>query len=121
VHAACDGMMDAEILVTYEERLRAEKGLRWQPWVDGQREKVERGFNFLEGMVGEGVVKATAEREIAGVAEVAVAVVLSMFDGRIPWREGRPGLEAFYKSWQGRESFIRAVSTRDADWKRSVL
>jgi glutathione S-transferase len=121
VHAACDGMMDAEILVAYEERLRAEKGLKWQPWVDGQREKVVRGMDFLEGMVGEGVVKATKEGEAAGVAEVAVAVVLSMFDGRVPWREGRPGLEAFYKIWQGRESFVRAVSTREADWKRDVL
>jgi glutathione S-transferase len=39
VHAACDGMTDAEILVIYEERLREAKGLKWQPWVDGQREK----------------------------------------------------------------------------------
>lgn len=40
VHAACDGITDAEILIIYEERLREEKGMRWQPWVDGQREKV---------------------------------------------------------------------------------
>ena len=40
VHAACDGMTDAEILIIYEERLREEKGLLWQPWVVGQREKV---------------------------------------------------------------------------------
>lgn len=40
VHAACDGMMDAEILVIYEERLREGRGLMWRPWVDGQREKV---------------------------------------------------------------------------------
>lgn len=122
VQAACDGMMDAEILIIYEERLREEKGLKWDPWVQGQREKVRRGFDLLEKMVTEGVIDEKKDGEDVSVAEIACAVCLSFFDVRsLEWRKGRPGLEKFYRSWETRESFVRAVSTRDADWKRVKL
>jgi len=122
VHAASDGITDAEILVIYEERLREEKGLKWQPWVDGQREKVMRGFDFLEKMAGEGVIGVKTGDEKVSLAEVAAAVCLSFFDARqVDWRKGRSELEKFYQSWEKRESFVRAVSTREADWKRPKL
>ena len=121
-HAACDGITDAEILVIYEERLREEKGLRWEPWVVGQREKVKRGFDLLERMVREGVIREAEDGKEVSLAEIACAVCLSFFDVRkVEWRDGRPGLEEFYRSWEARESLVRAVSTRDADWKRAAL
>jgi glutathione S-transferase len=73
-------------------------------------------------MVKEGVVKAKKEEEKVSVAEIATAVCLSFFDARqVEWRDGRDELQKFYQSWETRESFVRAVSTREADWKRAKL
>lgn len=81
-----------------------------------------RGFDFLEGMAKEGVIKVKSGTEKVSLAEIAAAVCLSFFDARqVEWRQGRSELEKFYQSWEDRESFVRAVSTRDADWKRAKL
>ena len=65
IEGACDGITDAEILVAYEERLRKEQGLLYQAWVDGQREKVKRGFQYLENILKEerGVLREQKQGE----------------------------------------------------------
>lgn len=120
VHAACDGITDAEILVIYEERLRKEKNLYYQTWVDGQHEKVMRGLDLLERMAKEGVLRKRDHSESISLAEISAAVTMDFFDLRkINWREGRGALEAWYNSIQGRPSLIQAPLGRDVDWKRS--
>jgi hypothetical protein len=81
-----------------------------------------RGFDLLEKMAKQGVIKAKKKEEKVNLAEIAAAVCLSFFDVRqVEWRGGRDGLETFYQSWEMRESFVRAISTREADWKRAKL
>ncbi|KAF2101991.1 hypothetical protein NA57DRAFT_73431 [Rhizodiscina lignyota] len=88
IHAACDGMVDAEILCVYEERIRAEKGLLYQPWIDGQREKVTRGFDFLERMAKSGAIRTREAQQTISLAEVSAAVALRFFDTRkVEWRQ----------------------------------
>ena len=73
-------------------------------------------------MAKEGVIKVKKEDEEVNTAEIATAVCLSFFDTRqVEWRKGRTQLEEVYRSWETRESFLRAVSTREADWKRTKL
>lgn len=81
-----------------------------------------RGFDLLEKMAKEGVIQAKQEGDEVSVAEIAAAVCLSFFDARqVEWRNGRGELEKIYQSWETRESFVRAVGTREADWERAKL
>ena len=76
----------------------------------------------MEEMANEGVIRVKKQEEDVNTAEIATAVCLSFFDARqVEWRNGRTELEKFYRSWETRESFLRAVSTREADWKRAKL
>ncbi|KIW06798.1 uncharacterized protein PV09_02478 [Verruconis gallopava] len=112
VHGACDGMADAEILVAYEQRLRADKGLLYQAWVDGQREKVTRGFRFLDAVAAaatataSGLLRPARPDRPASVAEIAAATTCAFFDLRdFPWRPLAPSLEAWFEQWKSRPSF----------------
>jgi glutathione S-transferase len=118
IHAACDGITDAEILIVYEERLRDEKELRYQAWVDGQREKVMRGLDYLEKRVQDGSLRQRGDEESVSLAEVATGVTLGFFELRgIKWREGREALAKWYKKIERRPSFVQAPLARDAEWK----
>lgn len=119
IHAGCDGLTDAEILVIYEERLREDKQLYYKTWVDGQREKVMRGLDLLERMAKEGVLRKRKHNESISLAEIAAAVTLDFMDLRkVDWRASRNALQQWYESIQGRASFIQAPLGRDVDWKR---
>jgi glutathione S-transferase len=94
VEALADGITDAGLLATYEWRLRPEN-LRYQPWVDGQVGKIERGLDALErtGLVLDGPVNA---------AKVAAGATLGYMDfrfARLNWRGGRPKLAAWYEAF----------------------
>jgi glutathione S-transferase len=118
IHAACDGITDAEILIVYEERLRDEKELRYQEWVDGQREKVMRGLDYLENRVKDNSLRIRGDEESISLAEVATGVTLSFFELRgIKWREGREALANWYKTVEKRPSFVQAPLAREAEWK----
>jgi glutathione S-transferase len=116
IHGAADGITDAEILVIYEERLRKDKGLLYQAWVDGQREKVSRGLDFLEKVAAEGVLKPHDPKQSVSVAEIATAVTLNMFNGRLDWRSGRPNLVKWYEQWKSRPSFAHAPAKSEGNW-----
>jgi glutathione S-transferase len=118
IHAACDGITDAEILVVYEERLRDEKELRYQAWVDGQREKVMRGLDYLEKRAQDGSLRLRGDEESISLAEVAAGNTLTFFDLRgVKWRDGRETLAKWYEKIEKRPSFVQAPLTRDAEWK----
>ncbi len=89
--ALSDGIMEAGLLATYEWRLRPEE-IRYQPWVDGQVAKLNRGVDALErtALVHGGPTNA---------ATVAAGCALGYLDYRFPdlgWRERCPTLAAWY-------------------------
>jgi len=89
--ALADGIIDAVLLTAYEWRLRPEE-FRYQPWVDGQVAKVERGLAALEqtGLVLSGPMTA---------ARIAAGCALGYVDFRLAdlgWRDRCPTLAAWY-------------------------
>lgn len=89
--ALSEGIIDAVLLTAYEWRLRPEE-IRYQPWVDGQTAKVERGLAALEetDLVLAGPMNA---------AKIAAGCALGYIDLRLAdlgWRDRRPKLAAWY-------------------------
>ncbi|MCL4188355.1 MAG: glutathione S-transferase [Rhodobacteraceae bacterium] len=101
LEATGDGMMDAAVLMVYEDRVRPEDR-RLPEWVEGQWSKVARALDALEGRW---------LAHLAGpldIGQIAVACALGYLDfrhGARSWREGRPGLAAWYARTAGRDSF----------------
>ncbi|MEM6934713.1 MAG: glutathione S-transferase [Pseudomonadota bacterium] len=90
--ALADGIMDAAILGVYEARVRPEE-LRYAPWVQAQLSKVHRALGELEG-------RCSRFGEAMDAGHVAVGCALGYLDFRYPemnWREGRPGLAAWFE------------------------
>jgi glutathione S-transferase len=89
--ALAEGIIDATLLTAYEWRLRPQE-IRYQPWVDGQTAKVERGLAVLEqtDLVLSGPMNA---------AKIAAACALGYIDLRLAdlgWRDRCPKLAAWY-------------------------
>jgi glutathione S-transferase len=116
LHSCADGMMDAQVLILYEKKIRAENHISFQAWIDGQTEKIMRGFDQLELEVGRGTLQAPANDTPASAAECAVATCVALMDkaGR-QWRDERPRLVEWFQGWQGRESFVK--TRPNIDWK----
>lgn len=121
IHACADGMLDAEVLVVYEEKIRRERGLEFPTWIAGQREKIARGFDFLERQAaataaGEGALRLREPAQDVSMAEIAVAAAVAFLDARhVPWQVGRPALAAFVERWKDRPSFFGTDAR--VDWK----
>ncbi|KAI4749113.1 hypothetical protein E4T50_00646 [Aureobasidium sp. EXF-12298] len=116
LHGCADGMMEAQVLIFYEKKIRAENNISFQAWIDGQNEKIMRGFDQLELEVGRGTLQAPANDTPASAAECAVAACVALMDkAGVSWREERPQLLGWFQQWQERVSFIR--TRPDVDWK----
>ncbi|KAG9701510.1 hypothetical protein KCU69_g7323, partial [Aureobasidium melanogenum] len=88
LHGCADGMMDAQVLIFYEKKIRAENNIAYQAWIDGQNEKVMRGFDQLELEVGRGTLQAPANDTPASAAECAVATCVAFLDTvGVQWRD----------------------------------
>ncbi len=90
--ALADGIMDAGILSVYEARLRPEE-LRYTPWVQSQRSKIQRALGVLEGEAGRFGAAPDA-------GQIAIGCALGYLDlrfGDMGWREGRPGLAEWFE------------------------
>jgi glutathione S-transferase len=89
LQALCDGILDACILLVYENRYRpAEK--RVQAWVDRQNDKVARGLAALEA--------APPKLDpVPDVGQIALACLLGYRDLRFAgtWRKDYPKLVAW--------------------------
>ncbi|QIH11342.1 MULTISPECIES: glutathione S-transferase [unclassified Pseudomonas] len=100
--ALADGIMDASLLVRYELILRAPEQ-QWEPWIEGQRDKIRRGLAELE---------AHAIAELAShfdIAAISVACALGYLDFRHPdleWRQAQPRLAAWYAEISERASML---------------
>ena len=103
LEATADGILEAALLMVYEDRLRPE-GLRYEPWVDGQWAKAARALDAIEAR-WMGVLDGPMT-----MAHVALGVALGYLDFRHSgrnWRQGRPGLAAWDKGFAARPSMVQ--------------
>jgi glutathione S-transferase len=117
LQALADGMADAEVLVVYEERIRGPKGLKFETWIEGQREKIMRGLDMLDREVQGGVLRGSprTKRGEISAAEIAIACTLATLQARkVAWRDGREHLVRWFGEWEKRESFVR--TGEGVDW-----
>jgi len=116
LHSIADGVMDAAVLITYEVRIRKERGLYFKEWVEGQRTKIVRGLDRFEDAAVNGVLPELGDRP-ATVDEVAVAVATAMTKQMVfldlEWQKGRPKLQEWINTWEKRPSFVATPPTED--------
>lgn len=116
LQACADGILDAQVQIVYENKIRAENNVKFEPWIVGQREKMVRGLDRLELEAGRGTLTEPPAGTAASAAEVAVAVALGFMDiVKFEWRSTRPKLTQWFAHWQRRESFIKTKP--NLDWK----
>lgn len=120
LHACADGMLDAQVLIVYERKIRAENNVEFQPWIIGQQEKILRGFDQLEYEVGRGTLRPPTKGTPATAAEVAVAACVGFMDiVGFEWREGRSRLAEWFQFWRERDSFVK--TRPDVDWNTGEM
>ena len=97
--ATADGLLDAALLIRYENNLRPEPQ-RWQEWIDGQYRKLRQALAVL------------AEERLGSeltIGEIAAGCALGYLDFRFPgedWRAAHPALGAWYAGIAERPSFV---------------
>lgn len=99
IEALAKGMLEASVAVFLETQRRPE-ALRWEDWVEFQRDTINRTLDVLE---------TQAQSLAAGFDYAAICVVATLghldFRQTLPgWREGRPHLAAWYDGVQLRPS-----------------
>jgi glutathione S-transferase len=102
--ALADGILDAAVLLRYEEALRP-KELRWREWVDGQWLKMRTGLDALERERLEGAFD---------IGAISIACALGYLDFRYVsegWRASRPRLTAWAGEINQRSSLLATVPT----------
>ena len=100
-----DGIVDAAILIVYENRVRPEQ-MRLPAWVEGQWAKVARALDALEArwishLIGQ-----------IDIGQIAVGCALGYLDYRLgdrDWRQGRPALAAWQAQFAERPSMLATV------------
>jgi len=96
LQALCDGILDACILLVYEDRYRpADKQV--QVWIDRQADKVARGLAALEAA-------PPALDGMPNVGQIALACLLGYRDLRFggTWRKDHPRLLAWHDAFAAR-------------------
>jgi glutathione S-transferase len=118
LHAAANGIMDATVLITYELRIRKERKIYFDEWVEGQKEKIVRTLDRFELVAARGILPDPGN-EPATQDEVAVAVATAtaaqMGHLGIDWIKERPNLVKWMRTWEQRNSFMKTLPTMD--WK----
>lgn len=97
--ALADGILDAGVSIRYETFLRPE-GLRWADWVAGQKAKMARSLDALDG-------EAEGIRETVDIGSITVACALAYLDFRFAdddWRSDHPKLAAWLDDFAARPS-----------------
>jgi glutathione S-transferase len=96
-----DAMLDAAILIRYEHFLRPQ-AKRWDAWLAGQQDKLERALAHFESSVS-----GFAQR--FDMAAISLACALGYVDLRQPelaWRQRYPQLAAWYAEISQRPSLL---------------
>ncbi len=100
LEATADGILDAAVLMVYEERVRPEAA-RYEPWVGGQWAKIDRALTTLETRW------ISSLKGPLDIGQIAVGCALGYLDfrhGAREWRTGRPALTAWEESFASRPS-----------------
>jgi len=87
-----DGLLNAAVLTRYERVARPPE-LHWQPWEDGQLEKVRDALAEMERQA------AALAVEGCDIGEITFGCALGYLDFRFPeldWRGGHPQLAAWF-------------------------
>lgn len=99
LQALADGIMDAAVLVRYENAIRPE-ALRWAEWQAGQLDKIESALAHINS-------HTPANNEPLHIGLLTLGCALWYLDLRYPtlgWRERHSALAAWYAGFGGRES-----------------
>jgi glutathione S-transferase len=99
--AAAHGVMDAAVLIRYEQALRP-PDKQWQDWIDGQVAKVTGGLDVLDQA-------AAGFDEAPTIGQIAAACALGYLDfrfGDLAWRDGRAALANWYARFAERPSMM---------------
>jgi len=100
LEAMADGMVDAAILMVYEQLLRTD-AQKSPEWVEAQWLKISRALAHLDGQV--------SKLEPLSMASIAVGAALSYLDFRHDdrkWRELAPNLVAWETQFAKRDSML---------------
>ena len=105
LEATADGMMEAAVLIVYEERFRAREHVSMD-WIEGQWSKVARALDALE-------TRWMSHLEgPLDMGQIAVGCALGYLDLRHAvrdWRTGRPALAAWAERFATRPSMQATV------------
>lgn len=105
LEALADGILDAALLMTYENRLRPED-VRWPEWIEGQWSKIERACAAANSLwIGHLVGPMT-------MGHIAMACALGYVDfrhGDRGWRDGNDALAEWFAGIESRASFAATV------------
>jgi glutathione S-transferase len=93
VQSLGDGIMDASVLVSYEERYRPEE-IRSAKWLDHQTGKIRRGLDHL--------AKSPPDPGRFDVGTISIACMLGYLDWRkqVDWRTEFPALIAWLDAFR---------------------
>ncbi|KAF1947163.1 hypothetical protein EJ02DRAFT_392147 [Clathrospora elynae] len=116
LHACADGIMDAVILIIYEVRIRKERGLYFDEWVEGQKQKILRVLDRLEVAAKDHILPDPADGpasadEVAVVVAISVSAQIKFPD--IEWSKGRPNLVEWMEKWEDRASCVNTPPGKD--------
>ncbi len=105
LEALGDGITDAIVILTHDDRYKAGQRDPAQPWYAKQLKKIERGLAALEAEVGEG---SFCFGGAFSVADICAGMALAYMDQMYPsfgWRERFPGLKRYGEAILARPSF----------------
>ncbi len=102
--ALADGLMDAAVLLRYEQALRPEP-LRWVDWMSGQQLKVTNALDALDA-------EAVSFGDAFDIGHVAAACACGYLDFRfahLGWRETHLNLAGWFATVSARPSVVATV------------
>ena len=102
--ALADGLMDAALLLRYEQALRPE-ALRWPDWMAGQSAKMAGALDAMES-------DAAGLGTAFDIGHITYACALGYLDLRfdhLHWRDSRPALAAWFAQVSERPSLVATL------------
>lgn len=102
LEATADGIMDAALLMVYEDRLRPEDR-RYPVWVETQWSKVSRALDVIEARW---LAHLNGPLDMAQIAVGCATGYLDLRHAARNWRDGRPGLAAWDAAFAARPAMV---------------
>ena len=103
LQALGDGICDTAVALRYETFLRPEE-LQWEDFIEAQKVRLHRTIQQVEDTF-------LPDLNSVHIGGAAVACALGYLDFRMPdlgWRDGRPGVAAWYEEFSQRPSMVNS-------------